>query len=202
MTTEKIQCEFISWNQFLALSKKLVLKIKDSGFKPDMIVAIGRGGYTPARILSDYMDINNLTSFKIEHYHSAMKSPEVIVKYPLAAEIDDLNILLVDDVSDTGDTYTVALNHLAEKGNAKQIKTVALHHKVVSSYKPDFYVQEIKEWRWIIYPWAVYEDVSGFIKAMSPRPKTVDAIQKCLLNDHNLTVPIQLLSDIVQIMDC
>ncbi len=65
---ETMRCELVSWEQFRALARQLALRVQSSGFRPDMIVAIGRGGYMPARLLSDYLDIYSLSGFKIEHY--------------------------------------------------------------------------------------------------------------------------------------
>ena len=43
MTAPKIRCELISWSGFYNLSRNLSYKIHDSGFRPDLIIAIGRG---------------------------------------------------------------------------------------------------------------------------------------------------------------
>jgi len=111
------------------LSREFAVAILSSGFQADIIVAIGRGGYMPARLLSDHLDIFNLTSFKIEHYRRAEKSPGTIVRYPLSADLGGLKVLLVDDVSDGGDTLTVAISHLHEKGPPAEIRTATLHHQ-------------------------------------------------------------------------
>jgi hypothetical protein len=159
-------CELVSWDQFHTLARQLALRVQSSGFKPDMIVAIGRGGYMPARVLSDYLDIYNLSGFKIEHYRAAKKQAEARVRYPLSANVKGLKLLLVDDVSDGGETFEVAVSHLHERGPPAEIRTAVLHHKIVSSFIPDFYAAEVTEWRWLIYPWAILEDVSGFIREL------------------------------------
>ena len=199
---KQLHCELVSWSQFQRLCRDLAFEIKKSSFEPDMIVAIGRGGLIPARILSDFLDINDLTSFKIEHYLSTEKSKDAIVRYPLSADINNKNILLVDDVSDSGDTYIAALKHLAEIGRAKEVKTVALHYKTVSYYKPDFYIKTIVKWRWLIYPWAVYEDVTDFIQKMSPKPKTVEEAKQYLYDNYKLKISSRLLTDIMNLMEC
>ena len=65
----KIRCELISWSKIERLSLQLAKQMLDSDFYPDVVVAIGRGGYVPARLLCDYLDIMALTSIKIELYH-------------------------------------------------------------------------------------------------------------------------------------
>ena len=42
---------YVSYNTVHKLIKKLAQRIEDSGFDPDVIVAIGSGGFIPARII-------------------------------------------------------------------------------------------------------------------------------------------------------
>jgi len=190
-----MRCELVSWEQFTVLSRELAVAILSSGFQADIIVAIGRGGYMPARLLSDHLDIFNLTSFKVEHYQRAEKSPGTIVRYPLSADLGGLKVLLVDDVSDGGDTFTVAISHLHEKGPPAEIRTAALHHKVQSRVVPDFYAAEIIEWRWLIYPWAVLEDVIGFIQTLKLHEATPEELGSGIEQHYGVTIPDQTLLD-------
>ncbi len=193
------RCELVSWGRFHALARRLARRIHAAGYRPDIIVAIGRGGYMPARILSDFLDVLDLASFKIEHYHATRKGRQAIVRHPLSCELGGRRVLLVDDVTDSGDTFSVALEHLAAHGPPLETRTAVLHHKVVSPYVPDFYAQKMVKWRWIIYPWAVAEDVSSFIRAMSPRPTDMAEIEHRLAVEHGLRLPQRLLQDILEI---
>jgi len=76
----------VSWATVHGLARRLAAKIADSGYRPDLIVAIGRGGYVPGRLLSDWLGIMDLTSFKIEHYRHAEKQRAAQVRYPLPAD--------------------------------------------------------------------------------------------------------------------
>jgi hypoxanthine phosphoribosyltransferase len=163
-----------------------------------MLIAIGRGGYVPARILADYLGLMALTGIKVEHYQGAQKQPVACVKYPLNITVTGCRVLVIDDVSDTGDTFAVTLEHISAF-NPAAMRTAALHHKTVSSYRPDYFAEEIKTWRWLIYPWAVIEDISGFIERMEPRPQTVEAAANRLSQDYGLQVPLQTLEDVFQL---
>ncbi|HHJ16902.1 MAG TPA: phosphoribosyltransferase [Gammaproteobacteria bacterium] len=192
---ETLRCELVSWAQFCALARQLALHVQASGFTPDMIVAIGRGGYMPARLLSDYLDIYNLSSFKIEHYRRAQKQAETRIRYPLAANVEGLKLLLVDDVSDAGDTLEVAVSHLHERGPPAEIRTAVLHHKTVSSFVPDFFAAEVTEWRWLVYPWAIIEDVSGFIRALGLVDASLARMQAEIEAGYGVRVPAAILRD-------
>jgi hypoxanthine phosphoribosyltransferase len=187
-------CELISWNGACGLCRQLVGKIRKVRYHPDIIVAIGRGGYMPARVLSDYLDLMNLTSFKIEHYRGLHKEPVAQIRYPLAADLTGQQVLLVDDVSDSGDTFELALEHLWDRG-AAEVRTAALQHKVVSSFVPDYYARKVIKWRWIIYPWAIMENLSVLIGAMEPRPPSIEGIAQRLQQDHGIRVPHKMLKD-------
>ena len=192
-----VPCELVSWGRCYGLCRTLAARLRASGFRPEVIVAIGRGGWMPGRVLSDLLGVMDLTEFKVEHYRGARREAAARVRYPLSAAVAGRRVLLVDDVSDTGDTYRVALDHLAERGPPLEVRTAALHHKTVSSFEPDLYAARVVRWRWLIYPWAVVEDLSGFVAAMVPRPQAPEAIAERLRAEHGLRVTRRLLEDVI-----
>ncbi len=159
---DSFKCEFTSFNYVLRLSKILSRRIKSSGYMPDLIVAIGRGGFVPGRLICDVLLLNDLTSMKIEHYkRAADMQPETKIRYPIPVDISGKKVLIVDDVTDTGDTLSLAVDYVRSLKPA-DVRTAVLQHKTCSRFVPDFYAQKIIKWRWIIYPWARYEDLAGF----------------------------------------
>ncbi|HID48505.1 MAG TPA: phosphoribosyltransferase [Chromatiales bacterium] len=196
-----LRCELITWSQVQNLCQKLARRIRDSGYRPDLIVAIGRGGYVPARLLCDCLDIMDLTSIKIEHYLAGSdRQAEALIRYPLRAEIRDLRVLLVDDVNDSGDTLAVAIRHLQTFAPA-EIRTAVLHHKIISHVAVDYSAARIVKWRWLIYPWAVIEDISGFLRRMSPRPRSREDAQRQLAERLGIRLPLARLQTILDFME-
>ncbi|RXA21992.1 phosphoribosyltransferase [Methanosarcina sp. MSH10X1] len=156
------RCELITFNEVLRLSRILAREIKASGYIPDLIVAIGRGGYVPGRLISDFLLFDNLTSMKIEHYtRAANLREEARIKFPLPIDITGKKVLIVDDITDTGETLKLAVDYALSLKPAV-VRTAVLQHKTCSAFTPDFYSRKIIKWRWIIYPWARYEDFAGF----------------------------------------
>jgi len=196
-----MRCEIISWRRFQALCRRLAYQVRAAGFSPDLIVAIARGGYMPARLLSDYLGLMDLASFRIEHYRAAHKQPVTRVTEPLSVDTTGRRVLLVDDVSDTGDTFQVALDHLRSQGDPTVIKTVVMHHKITSAYVPDFYAAKVVKWRWLIYPWALMEDLTGMIGEMGGRAATPDDLVLRLQRDHGMRVSRQGVEDALAFMD-
>lgn len=116
---KQFQCELVSWGEVYRLSALLVRQMKDAGYRPDVIIAIARGGYVPARLVCDFLDIYDLTSVRISHYTAGSSKEETArLSSPLCMDIKGLRVLLVDDITDTGDTIVVALQHIREFGPA------------------------------------------------------------------------------------
>lgn len=201
MRGNTLPCELITWHRVYRLAGRLALAIRGSGYRPEVIVAIARGGYVPARILCDFLGVYDLTSIRVVHYAGgARKQPVARVTDRLCTDIAGKPILIVDDVSDTGDTYKVAIEHLAAFRPA-DIRSAVLLHKITAGYRPDFIGRRVIKWRWMIYPWAVIEDVGGFIARMEPPPRGEAAIRRRLLADYGLKVPVTTLRLALQLLE-
>ncbi|MGD2074558.1 MAG: phosphoribosyltransferase [Gammaproteobacteria bacterium] len=194
-----LPCELVSWERFYELSLQLARTIHTAWFRPEIIVAIGRGGYFPARILSDYLDVFDLASVKIEHYHGAERQKLARIRYPLTAEVEGRRVLLVDDVTDSGDTFEVASAHLRARGEPAALKTAVLHHKNVSDFEPDYFAEEVVDWHWIVYPWALIEDLSGFLREMRSPPASAEAFDAFLREQHGIRVSREMLEEVLSL---
>ena len=192
-----VPCELVTWERFYQLARRLALEVRADQFAPEIIVAISRGGLMPARILSDHLNLFDLATVKVEHYHAVHKEISARVRYPLTAEIGGRRVLLVDDVSDSGDTFKVAVRHLCQQGRPKLLRTAVLHHKRVSSYVPDYFAEEVIEWRWLIYPWAVMEDIGSFLLEMEHPPASAEEFALKIQQRHAVNVPRQILEDVL-----
>ncbi|MEW6739040.1 MAG: phosphoribosyltransferase [Nitrospirota bacterium] len=195
---ERFRCEILSWNRVIRDTKKLSKNIKDSGYKPDIVVAIGRGGYVPARILCDYLLMRDLTSIKVEHWGiAATETERAVIKFPLCTDIKGKKVLLVDDITDTGDTLRVSLEYL-KTFEPKDIKTAVLIHKTCSVIIPDHFVSKVTKWRWIIFPWHIYEDLAGFVKRIKDMGiHSEEDIVRELRERYNIVVNTDAIKDVL-----
>ena len=185
---ETMHCELVTLQAVYDLSYQLACQVRDSGYRPDLVVAIARGGFAPARFVCDFLGIRDMTSIKVQHYGAgARKEARAWVKYPLAADIEGQRVLVVDDVNDTGDTLVVAREHLLETAPA-EVRTAVLHEKATSPVHADYHAAEVLEWRWIIYPWARVEDIGGFVRRMQPPPDDNATVRRRLAEDYGLTL--------------
>lgn len=147
----------LTWMDVQRLSEKLADQIAESGFRPDIIVAVSRGGFDPARILSDELNIRSLASLQVIYYAGINeRNDKPQVKYPLNADISGLNVLVVDDVADSGSSLKVVKEYIDSLG-PREVRMATLHHKPWSSFEPDFFAESVD--KWIIYPWEPRESI-------------------------------------------
>lgn len=194
----ELKCHLYTWDDIQTLCGTLARKIKESGYLPDVIVAVARGGWIPARLLCDFLDIKELYSVKTEHWGVvATPDGEARLTQPLNIDLKGKKVLVVDDVADTGETIRVVIEHLKEL-SPKDVKVAVIDYKKTSKFVPDFYAAEMEEWRWIVYPWSLREDIKGLIrKAGVGNPK--EAV-KVLKEKFELEVDEELVRDALS--DC
>ena len=194
-----LSCELVSWGEVQRLCYRLSGLIMASGYQPDIVVAIGRGGYVPSRLVCDCLDIMSLTSIKIEHYLSGSdKQEKAVIRYPLCLDINDQRVLIVDDVNDSGDTLQLASEHI-HSFQPRDVRTAVMHDKRVTQYPVDYFSKRIIKWRWLIYPWALHEDINAFIGRLSPTPTSLDETQIRLADQFNIQISIKQLREIVSL---
>lgn len=152
----------LSWNDVYNLTLQLSERIVASGFVPDLIVGIARGGWIPARILSDVLYAHAMYNVRIEYYTDlGMHGREPKITQPLSIPIEEKNVLLIDEVSDTGESLYQASEYIKSLG-AKNLKTAVLHLKPTSRITPDFYMQKVTSWT--VYPWEIRESIIALVK--------------------------------------
>ena len=188
--------EYVSWNRFVRLCGTLYRRVNRAGYRPDMILAIERGGYPVGRLLSDYLGVMELVGLKVEHCRGPDKMPRVVIPYPVTAEVGGRRLLIVDDVSDSGDTFNAVLPHIALRGEPAALRTLVLHHKQTSSYVPDFHGQRVLKWRWITYPWAVVEDVTILASRLERPPESVSQLRSGLAREIGFELPSRVFAEV------
>lgn len=119
---------------------------------PDVIISIGRGGMIPARIISDLLSVKNVYMFNIKLYTGINKRAEIPTIESFNHYIEGKNVLLVDDIMDSGKTIEAVINALQAK-KPKSIRTATLVCKKHVVNKPSFYVITCNANDWIVFPW-------------------------------------------------
>ncbi|RLE81660.1 MAG: phosphoribosyltransferase [Thermoprotei archaeon] len=169
----KVNTKLVAWEEVVEWCRKLAEVIEGSGWRPDIIVAIARGGYVPARLLCDFLDIHDLISIQILHWGKAAEiTAKAHVKYPYTIDLSEKRVLLVDDIVDTGDSIIVAKEYIENHWKPQEIRVAAMQWiSPVAKIKPDYFVDEVKEWIWYQYPWTRAEDTTNFFEKIVSEKK-------------------------------
>ncbi|RLE79491.1 MAG: phosphoribosyltransferase [Thermoprotei archaeon] len=162
----KLKLRIISWNEYLGDVILLGEQIENSGFTPQVIVAVARGGLIPARILSDILNVDLIYTVAVKAYSGvSARSKETRILQGLEKHyVAGKEVLVVDDIVDTGETLTAVLNHIRQLGT-KTTKTAVPYIKPWSTIMPDYYVRVVNEW--IVFPYEMHETIRDLIKRRS-----------------------------------
>jgi len=121
--------------------------------KPDAIVAIIRGGMTLAHHIAEMLDIKTVFTINASSYEKTEKlsTPKV---YNIPNLTNYQNILIVDDISDSGETFIEVIKKLKKTYPTKNFESIAIFYKPISKFKPTYYFHETNEW--IEFFWEKY----------------------------------------------
>jgi xanthine phosphoribosyltransferase len=136
--------QYYSYEEF-KLDVNLLAKEVKASFAPDAIVAIARGGMTLGHFLAEALEMRDLYAINSIHYEETRKLDTIDV-----FNIPDLSratqVLVVDDIIDSGETMIEIKRVLQEKYPHIQIKVAAVFYKEKALLRPDFAAREATQW--------------------------------------------------------
>ena len=159
--TEK---QFITANDLLIDSYKLAKQVLDSGFKPNFLIALWRGGTPIGIAVQEFLDYHGIKTDHIAIRTSAYYGIDLINKeikvHGLGYIFNNLkqedHLLIVDDVYDTGLSMKAVLNELKKSlgdNFPDKIKVATVYYKPKRNKTdniPDYYVHEVDQW--LVFP--------------------------------------------------
>ena len=159
------QKQFVQEEELLNDAYRLAVKVFESGFRPNFIVGIWRGGSTVGIYVQEclqYLGVETdhiaiRTSYRgMDEYLKKIDAVENIRVHGLKYLYENLNrgdkLLIVDDVFGTGKNVSAVINRLEDKlkKNMPQDVRLAMPYykpsKNKSSRTPDFYLHETDQW--------------------------------------------------------
>ncbi len=185
---ERISCQLVSWEDIETWCKMLKDQLDEAGWRPDIIVGLARGGWAPARVLCDQMIIKELYSVKTEHWGlTASKDGKAKLVQGLNVDVKGKKVLILDDITDTGDSMRLASEHVASL-DPGGCRTATLLHIPHSKFKPDFVARELAEgeWHWFIFPWNYHEDITNLLPKILEEHHTLEEVVESALTYLNL----------------
>lgn len=135
--------KYYSYETFKNDVNKLLLLLKEHDF--EAIVTVARGGFTLAHVISQGLDIRDVQSIRTELYDKNKKR-EKISLFQKCSFKNVKRVLVLDDISDSGETLSAVMNYLNEEFKEIEFKSATLFYKKTSIYEPDFWVNEADDW--------------------------------------------------------
>jgi len=178
LTTE-LEFEIPTWEKIYEMLLNLAHRIRKADYKPEVIVGVSRGGWPPARIMSDLLELPEMANVKAEFYLGPAETKgEAVLTQRVSMPVKGKRVLVVDDVADTGKSLALVRTHLKEEG-ATEVKIATIYYKPWSIVTPDWF--ERKTSRWVVFPWERKETVKSVIKQFRERGKSVEEAKEKLV---------------------
>lgn len=154
---------WVSWDEYHGLIDTLALAVHESGWKFDFILCLARGGLRVGDQLSRIYDLP-LAILATSSYREAAgtQQGELDIAEYITMTRGSLegNVLLVDDLVDSGITLSRVQQHLSQRFPAiRAVRSAVLWYKGCSSVKPDYYVAHLPTNPWIHQPFEAWDAV-------------------------------------------
>jgi uncharacterized protein len=152
--------EILTWPTFGDGSRELAQQVAKSGWVPDIILAIARGGLLPAGALGYALSIKNVFVISVEYYTGVDQRLDFPVMLPPQlnlVDIKDSRVLIVDDVADTGHTLKAVMDFVGTTVN--EARTAVIYEKSHSVVKCDYVWKRTDQW--IDFPWSDKPPIIG-----------------------------------------
>ena len=134
-------------------TRELCQQVIDSGYDPDWVVAIARGGLLIGGALGYALGLKNIATINVEFYTDVDERLEAPVVLPPVLDLIDLEntrVLVVDDVADTGETLKLVVDLL--RPAVAEVRSAVLYRKARSIVTPDYCWRSTESW--INFPWS------------------------------------------------
>jgi len=187
---ESFKCRILTWDEMATWTEAVANDIEDDGYMPTVVVGLTRGGWIPARLICDHLKVKKLYAVKTEHWGvTANNDGKALLTQELNMDIKGEKVLIVDDITDTGESLSLAKDHIVRL-NPSEIKAATLLHISHSKVEPDYYEVEVLEdnWIWFIFPWNLHEDLRTLLPKVLHEPKTVLGIRQGFKDQFRIDV--------------
>ena len=131
----------MDWQAFHLEIKELSDRID---YHPDTIIGITRGGIVPARILSSSLEIKSMYCLTVRK-----EGEERRVVTEVLDNLVGKNVLLVEDMLESGRSLIVAKEYFESKGAI--VKTACLYIMPCSEIEPNYYLRKVQNTK--KFPW-------------------------------------------------
>jgi len=152
--------EVLTWERFGEASRALAQQVADSGYRPNIILGIARGGLLPAATIAYALDVKNVFMISVEFYTGVDERLDFPVMLPPllnAVEIAGAHLLVTDDVADTGGTLKMVKDFCS--AHVADVRCAVIYEKPPSVVKCEYVWRRTA--RWVNFPWSTAPPLNG-----------------------------------------
>ncbi len=163
--------EILDWPKYGPAVRELATQVADDGYRPEMILAIARGGLFVAGSLGYALSIKNIYVMNCEYYTGVderLPVPVMLPPYVDFVDMEDARVLIADDVADTGHTLKMVHDLCSER--VAEVRSAVLYEKSHSLVKCEYVWKRTDQW--INFPWSTEPPV---VSAEDARHRVLDA---------------------------
>lgn len=194
------KCRRTTWSDAERWADALADQLRAARHRPDAIVALTRGGWVPARLLADRLKLKRLVTVRAQHWGvTATPSGKAEITEGLSGPIDGLDVLVVDDITDTGQSLHLAVE-AARAAGAKRVESATCLHITHSEFQPTYFAEAIgrEEWVWVVFPWNYWEDLATLGHRALAEAGSAEGALRLLKERCQLDVPA---ADLAAVLD-
>lgn len=152
--------EILTWEMFGTACRELAQQVVDSGFTPEVLIAVARGGLLPGGGLAYALGTKLSDAINVEFYtdvHETLPDPVLLAPLLDTESIAGRRLLVVDDVADSGRTLALVLDLL--RTHHAETRSAVLYAKPTTEIEPDYVWRRTD--RWIVFPWSAQPPVAA-----------------------------------------
>lgn len=159
-SSDLVEKKILTWERFGTCCRELARQIADSGFEPEVLIAVARGGMLPGGGLSYALGVKLTDAINVEFYtdvHETLPDPVLLAPMLDTDSIEGKRVLVVDDVVDSGRTLALVLDLLTNVG--AQPRSAVVYAKPTTVVEPDYVWARTD--KWIVFPWSAEPPVTA-----------------------------------------
>ncbi len=185
------RCRQATWEDVDRWADRLAEQVRSAQHVPATLVGLTRGGWVPTRLLSDRLGVKRVVSVRAQHWGvTATRDGKAELTEGLSGSVTGEDVLVVDDITDTGESLQLAVEHV-RAAKARRVESATFLHIGHSRYVPTYFAEEIPRdaWVWIVFPWNYWEDLASLASKAAQVAPGVEGVRTTLRERSGWDVP-------------
>jgi uncharacterized protein len=186
------RCRRATWTDIDRWADAVADRVRAAGAVPETIVGLTRGGWVPGRLLCDRLGVHRLVSLRAQHWGiTATRTGAAALTEGLSGPVRGRDVLVVDDITDTGDSLALAVDHVRAR-RPRRVESATLLHIRGARHVPTYFGEEVarSKWAWVVFPWNYWEDLVALSARAAPPGTPLPRVRSALRARAGLDVPL------------